>query len=218
MVLGSEYARPAIIREKNTPMDSAVPEFWNVERIPDATPRWSGGTLPMIADVFGAENIPCPIPLSNSRPRELGVGEVHRDQQQTDERDGHDEQSGRGEQPGAEPVRKEPGHRAGDQEAHGEREHEDAGPQRRPVEAVAVQRQPDALQPDDQHELEATASDRRQQRGEVPGGEGTDAEQPEPEHRLGDPVLGDTEHDEQRDPGRQAGDDARVGPTRRVTP
>ncbi len=57
-VWGSEDASPDTIREKNTPMDSAVPEFWNVDRIPEATPRYSLGTLPMIDDVFGAENMP----------------------------------------------------------------------------------------------------------------------------------------------------------------
>jgi len=38
-VCGSVLARPEIISEKNRPIDSAVPEFWNVARIPEATPR-----------------------------------------------------------------------------------------------------------------------------------------------------------------------------------
>ena len=57
-------ASPAIISEKNTPMDSAVPEFWNVERMPDATPRCRAGTLPMIEDELGEANIPLPMPLA----------------------------------------------------------------------------------------------------------------------------------------------------------
>ena len=65
-VPGRDVASPAIISEKNTPIDSDVPEFWNVARIPDATPRWSPGTLLMIADVFGAANMPWPIPLAMS--------------------------------------------------------------------------------------------------------------------------------------------------------
>lgn len=73
-VCGSELARPAIIREKNTPIDSAVPEFWNVDRIPEATPRWPGGTLLMMAEVFGAENMPCPTPLANSRAANAQYG------------------------------------------------------------------------------------------------------------------------------------------------
>src|SRR5579875_1904230 len=63
MVCGSRAASPAIIREKKAPMDSAVPEFWKVERTPEATPRWLAGTLLMMAAVLGAENIPTPTPL-----------------------------------------------------------------------------------------------------------------------------------------------------------
>jgi hypothetical protein len=36
---GSVPASPATINEKKIPMDSEVPEFWNVDRIPDAAPR-----------------------------------------------------------------------------------------------------------------------------------------------------------------------------------
>jgi len=31
------------ISEKNTPMDSTIPEFWKVARIPEAAPRWWAG-------------------------------------------------------------------------------------------------------------------------------------------------------------------------------
>ena len=41
-----------------------MPVFWNVERMPDAAPRWRAGTLLMIEAEFGALNIPTPIPLS----------------------------------------------------------------------------------------------------------------------------------------------------------
>lgn len=71
-VAGRLVAKPAIIKEKNTPMDNAIPEFWNVARMPDATPRCRGGTLPMIDDVFGAENIPCPTPLTISKAANTG--------------------------------------------------------------------------------------------------------------------------------------------------
>ena len=37
-----------------------------LERMPEATPRCSGGTLPMMEDVLGAENMPWPSPLSSS--------------------------------------------------------------------------------------------------------------------------------------------------------
>lgn len=48
------------------PMDRACPEFRNVARIPDAAPRSPGSTDPMIADEFGAANIPEPMPLTSS--------------------------------------------------------------------------------------------------------------------------------------------------------
>ena len=64
MVSGRCAARPTIINEKKTPIDSAVPEFWKVARIPDATPRYRAGTLPMIEEVLGAANMPVPIPFS----------------------------------------------------------------------------------------------------------------------------------------------------------
>ena len=60
---GRLAAMPAIISEKNTPIDSAVPEFWNVDRIPEAAPRWRAGTLLMIDEEFGALNMPTPTPF-----------------------------------------------------------------------------------------------------------------------------------------------------------
>src|SRR5438132_1472378 len=62
-VWGRVDARPAIIREKKTPIDSTMPLFMNVARIPDAAPRWLAGTLFMIAVVLGAANRPEPTPL-----------------------------------------------------------------------------------------------------------------------------------------------------------
>ena len=56
--------RPAISSVKTTPMEIAVPEFWNVARIPEATPRSLAGTLPMIEEELGEANIPLPIPFS----------------------------------------------------------------------------------------------------------------------------------------------------------
>src|SRR5215472_91035 len=62
-VRGRVAASPAIISEKKTPMDSDMPEFMNVERMPEAAPRYLAGTLLMIADVFGDANRPEPSPL-----------------------------------------------------------------------------------------------------------------------------------------------------------
>jgi hypothetical protein len=63
-VFGRLLASPAIMSEKNAPIDRAVPEFWNVARIPDATPRCEAGTLLMIDDVLGEANIPLPTPFA----------------------------------------------------------------------------------------------------------------------------------------------------------
>lgn len=63
-VLGSEFDRPTIISVNTTPMETAVPEFWNVERIPEAAPRSRAGTEPMIEDEFGEANMPLPTPFS----------------------------------------------------------------------------------------------------------------------------------------------------------
>src|ERR1700756_5615371 len=62
-VFGSVLARPAIISEKKMPMDSDMPEFWKVDRMPDAAPRLGAGTEEMIEAVLGAANRPEPIPL-----------------------------------------------------------------------------------------------------------------------------------------------------------
>jgi hypothetical protein len=63
-VCGRLLASPAIISEKKTAIETAVPEFWNVARMPDATPRWCAGTLPMIEEELGEANMPLAIPLS----------------------------------------------------------------------------------------------------------------------------------------------------------
>src|SRR5579875_446906 len=60
---GSVLASPAIISEKKMPIDSDMPEFWKVERMPEAAPRCRAGTEDMIEEVFGAENSPEPMPL-----------------------------------------------------------------------------------------------------------------------------------------------------------
>ncbi len=44
-----------------------MPEFWNVERMPEAAPRCRAGTLPMIDEELGEANIPTPIPFAAMR-------------------------------------------------------------------------------------------------------------------------------------------------------
>ena len=70
-------------------------------------------------------------------------------------------------------------------------------------EDVAVQGQPDPLEPDDQHEHQATAADGGQEAGEDAGGEGADLEEAQREHRLAHPDLDDAEDDQQDDAQRQ---------------
>ena len=75
---------------------------------------------------------------------------------------------------------------------------------------VAVQRQPDALQPDDQHELQAAARHRGEQVHGLTGREGADPEQPQVDHRVGDAVLDEAERDEQHDAADQSGEHGRA--------
>ena len=48
-VRGRVEASPAIISEKKMPMDNDMPEFWKVDRMPEAEPRCLAGTALMIA-------------------------------------------------------------------------------------------------------------------------------------------------------------------------
>jgi hypothetical protein len=60
------------MREVKIPIDSAVPEFMNVERIPDAAPRCRAGTLLMTEAELGEPNRPLPTPLavmSSAKPQ-----------------------------------------------------------------------------------------------------------------------------------------------------
>ncbi len=56
--------------------------FWNVARMPDAAPRCSGGALFMMPVMFGAENMPVPMPFSSRSAPNTGkpkfVGSVIR--------------------------------------------------------------------------------------------------------------------------------------------
>src|SRR5713226_4933236 len=65
-------ARPMVMILKKTPMLTSVPEFWKVERIPDAAPRCSAGTLLITDEVFGEENMPWPRPSMKSRSANQG--------------------------------------------------------------------------------------------------------------------------------------------------
>ena len=99
----------------------------------------------------------------------------------------------------ADPVGDQPGHGSGDQHPDRHRQQEDSRPQRRVRVVVSVQRQPDALQPDDEHELESAACHGYREPGRVARRELTYSEQFELEHGLVDPEFDDDERDEQHD-------------------
>ncbi len=122
--------------------------------------------------------------VQQEQPREQGVGEVHRQQlEQRKARRSPEHPTGR-EGPGAEVIGEEPRDRAGDQETEGEREHVDPRPERRLREAVAVLGQPDALQPDDEHEHEPAAPHRREEARQHARRVRPDPEQRQPEHGM----------------------------------
>ena len=53
--------------EKKTPIETTVPEFTNVARMPAAAPRWRAGTAFMTPAELGEKNRPEPMPLSMIR-------------------------------------------------------------------------------------------------------------------------------------------------------
>ena len=101
--------------EKNTPIDNAVPEFWKVERIPEAAPRRLAGTLPMIEEELGAANIPLPIPFTAMSSAKARVRKAHGQQHQADEAAAEDRHPGGRDAAGTELVGQKPatgrGHR-----------------------------------------------------------------------------------------------------------
>src|SRR5215469_1080902 len=86
-----------------------------------------------------------------------------------------------------------PRHRPDQEEAHGQQDHVDARPQRGLAEAVAVLWQPDPLQPDDQHELDAAPAQGSEQAGDVARGERPDPEQARPSRNMGAATLVSTQ-------------------------
>ncbi len=77
-------------------------------------------------------------------------------------------------------------------------------------------RQPDALQPDDQHEHQPTAGHRREERRQAAEGERPDAKQRQPEHRLGDVLLDPGERGQACHSAGEQRDHPRAAPAGRV--
>ncbi len=65
-------ARPAIISEKNRPIDTTKPALAKTARMPDAAPRWLAGTLFMIAAALGELNSPDPRPARSRKKARVG--------------------------------------------------------------------------------------------------------------------------------------------------
>ncbi len=119
---------------------------------------------------------------------------------------------------GAEMIGERPREGSGDEEARGQGQHVDAGPQRRADEVVAVQRQPDPLEPDDQHEHQPTPADGGEEARQDTACEGADPEEREAEHGLGHPGLDHGEGGDEQDTRHQADEDDWTGPTHGVAP
>ena len=79
-----------------------------------------------------------------------------------------------------------------------------------------MERQPDPLQPDDQHELQPTAGDRGEQRRQHAGGERPDAEQHEIDHRGRNAQFDQEERDEEQEAKAQFGEYTRAAPGHQV--
>ena len=110
-----------------------------------------------------------------------------------------DQHPGGGEDAGAIAVGEVAADRSHDHEADRQRQHVDAGPQRRILEGIAVQGQPDALQPDDDHQIQAAACQCGQETGDIARAEHPDLEQLQPEHGFRYMLLDEDErHKRQR--------------------
>ena len=130
---------------------------------------------------------------------EQRIGEVDRQQGQQQEAGRRAHHAPGGEAARAEPVREKAARRPGEQHPDRQRQDVDTRPQRRVGEVVAVLGQPDALQPDDQHEHQAAAGDRREERRQRAERERADLEQRQAEHRVGDAALDHREGDQRED-------------------
>ena len=91
----------------------------------------------------------------------------------------------------------------------------DAGPQGGDIKIVAMERQPDALQPDDEHELQAAARDAGQEAAGIAGREGTDFKEVQAKHGVRDALFDKNEGHQQDDTQDDAPDDEWAAPAGR---
>lgn len=72
MAFGSVPLRAATTSVNRTVKPTVPPVFCSVKSIPAAVLRRSGGTVPIIDDVFGEANIPKAIPITKRAPANVG--------------------------------------------------------------------------------------------------------------------------------------------------
>ena len=130
-VCGRFEASPRIISVKKIPIESTWAEFWKVWFMPPPAPRCCGGRLFITAARLGEANMPIETPISASTSANSQEGEVDRQQRQQEEAERRAEHPAGREPARAEAVGEVAGGRAGDQHAERQRQHVDAGPQRR---------------------------------------------------------------------------------------
>ena len=135
---------------KKMPMLNGLPAFWKVARIPEPTPRYSLGRAFMIAAVLGEANTPNAAPIKKEHERK---------RQDSRNRPGRRSQDKPNPSPTMPPVLMPRGPIRSDSQPPAspkimkptsKRQDIDSRPERRILKLVAVQRQPDALQPYDQ--------------------------------------------------------------------
>src|SRR5579859_917987 len=78
-----------------------------------------------------------------------------------------------------------------------------------------MERQPDALKPDDEHKLETTASDARQETTGVSSSKHADFKKLQTEHRIFNVEFNPNERSQQKNAKDQSNDHQRIAPTSR---
>ena len=69
---GNRCVRLTMTMVKNRAMEMTIPLFCSIDRIPEATPRSSGGTEFMMDAMFGDPNMPLPMPMMRSAMAKIG--------------------------------------------------------------------------------------------------------------------------------------------------
>jgi hypothetical protein len=217
-VPGSAVLRPAIIRDEEESDRQVHPGV--LERRPHAGGDAALARGHRVHDAGGVgrrEHAHCE-PVAEQQRRERRVVEVGGQEQHQAEGGRRRQHAAGGEWARPKPVGQVAGDGPGDQEAGRHGQHADGRPQRRLLEAEAVQGEPDPLQPDDEHEQQAASPHGGEEPRQVAGGEGGHAEEAEPEHGLGYQGLDEGEGRQQRHAAGEFGQHRGVGPAHVAMP